>query len=1106
MVGQEVGTPSAAKAAKFSEESLPGASRAHRSSSPMVVEQERPVLKRPPPVHPEVTSSDELQDKSKKEFKAREPFLLELFCGSAGVCAQFKRAGGRAMGIDHHIIRNRLKSAAVKLDLTEEWVQQMILDEIKSGRIDGVHLGPPCGTSSKARNIPIKKKLKQRGAPSPKPLRSSKWPDGLPHVNGVNRKRLLAANQLYSFCKQVMATCDEYGVLFTVENPEGSFMWETSFFRDAVASHFFSVIHACEYGSEHKKATGFLSNFFPARLQTKCSGSHTHKPWAIRQAESGTWEFDTAKAAEYTLKLSHAIAMSFMDQFKGDPRFLFEDFLENYAPKISTQVQPRKTRGPLLVSEFKHKVSMDCTVADQPPKVIPEEALPPWQGIPIGSKLIDLQPVESSSGESGRLCATYGVFFSEEEFIEKVSHLQHPFDAPLPLDESNIEAMRFILSHSPSEVAAFRNERLRFYIEQAKSLSEAERKLHLDMDADLRPVLKNKRLLLFKQMLEDAGVGDESLFYDMVHGFRLIGDLNPSGQFESRWKPASLSSSQLAETSKWAQRAVVSSCKRVLEDEEIAMAVWQESLEQADVGKQWLKGPFSAAEISSRVGPQWIPARRFGVRQGGKIRAVDDFSQYLINSSVSCHEKIDLEGIDHICATARFFMGASDEWDTVALPGFGETPTWLDSSWRKGWNASLLGRCLDLKHAYKQLVRHPDDKWVSIIAVANPNDFQVCFFEAVALPFGSVSSVIAFNRVARALRTILSRVFKLVVTNFFDDFCQIETEVLSQSALQTAELLMDLLGWEISRGDDKRKPFAKSFEILGAVVSFECDGHPFVRVANKESRIQQLTSLVEELKKQVGMKVPRNQVESLKGRLLYAAGHTHGRCTQLACQLLHKFSGEGALIELTVELIHSVVMALDQLVVAKPRDILPWSQQQTVLVFTDGAVEDDFGSVTYGALLIDQVSSRRFFFGGHVPQLLVDEWRAQGKRQVISQAEIFPILVSKETWATVLHQRSVLWFTDNESARMALIRNYSPIIDNFMLLQVNSKLDLEVSARHWYSRVPSKSNPSDAASRLSFESYSGALWSEPSFELCLQSIQQLSELKKLLERGGKKAT
>lgn len=109
--------------------------------------------------------------------------------------------------------------------------------------------------------------------------------------------------------------------------------------------------------------------------------------------------------------------------------------------------------------------------------------------------------------------------------------------------------------------------------------------------------------------------------------------------------------------------------------------------------------------------------------------------------------------------------------------------------WPVNWNRTLRGMCLDLEHAYKPLVRHPCDNWVSVIAAVNPEDAQVYLFEAVSLPFGSVSSVIAFNRVARALRVILSKFFfMLVVAIFFNDFCQLELEILSNSAHKTAEL------------------------------------------------------------------------------------------------------------------------------------------------------------------------------------------------------------------------------------------------------------------------------------------------------------------------------
>ena len=156
--------------------------------------------------------------------------------------------------------------------------------------------------------------------------------------------------------------------------------------------------------------------------------------------------------------------------------------------------------------------------------------------------------------------------------------------------------------------------------------------------------------------------------------------------------------------------------------------------------------------------------------------------------------------------------------------------------------------------------------------------------------------------------------------------------------------------------------------------------------------------------------------------------------------------------------------ALSLLINAGPRRIDRWSDKPPILVFTDGAVEEGANKVTHGALLLDPVNQHSLVFGDHVPQMFVNAWMRFGKRQVIAQTEIFPVLVAKETWANVLAGRSVLWFLDNESAKMALIRIFSPILDSFLLLQTNAKLDLETQSKNWYSRVPSRSNPSDCIS------------------------------------------
>ena len=147
------------------------------------------------------------------------PFLLELFCGTAGVCAQFRTLGGRALGIDHHLKRTKLKAAAVKLDLTQQWVQNLIEREIKLKRVSALHMGPPCGTASKARNIPIKRKLRSRGAPNPQPLRSSAFPLGFPWLKGLNKIKVDAANSLYGFASRVAELCDEHDVFSPLRTP-----------------------------------------------------------------------------------------------------------------------------------------------------------------------------------------------------------------------------------------------------------------------------------------------------------------------------------------------------------------------------------------------------------------------------------------------------------------------------------------------------------------------------------------------------------------------------------------------------------------------------------------------------------------------------------------------------------------------------------------------------------------------------------------------------------------------------------------------------------------------------------------------------------------------
>eukprot|EP00973_Karenia_brevis_P071755 9971184-Karenia_brevis.AAC.1 len=77
-----------------------------------------------------------------------------------------------------------------------------------------------------------------------------------------------------------------------------------------------------------------------------------------------------------------------------------------------------------------------------------------------------------------------------------------------------------------------------------------------------------------------------------------------------------------------------------------------------EVDKGLLAGPFGVSELSDSLGPSWVGARRFGIKQGQKVRAIDDFSEFLVNATFGSHEKVKINSLDHVIQTARAFIEA----------------------------------------------------------------------------------------------------------------------------------------------------------------------------------------------------------------------------------------------------------------------------------------------------------------------------------------------------------------------------------------------------------------------------------------------------------------
>ena len=115
-----------------------------------------------------------------------------------------------------------------------------------------------------------------------------------------------------------------------------------------------------------------------------------------------------------------------------------------------------------------------------------------------------------------------------------------------------------------------------------------------------------------------------------------------------------------------------------------------------------------------------------------------------------------------------------------------------------------------------------------------------------------------------------------------------------------------------------------------------------------------------------------------------------------------------------------------------------------ILVFTDGACEPEGSSV--GGLIID--GSTVEYFGFIVDESLIKSRKTrEDQQQVIGQAELFPLMVARLTWAKRLVGKRVIYFVDNKSARLGLVKGCSNVFPS-----LNSLCSAYLGIARWTQR------------------------------------------------------
>ena len=1004
---------------------------------------------------------------------------IELCAGCAKLSATLFNFGFTVFPIDHSKNRHKQLIKTVSIDLAHPDCLRELLDMVGDPTcVFYLHAAPPCGTASRARERRIPFRLRKRGAPEPKPLRSEKFPHGLPSLKGLDKVKVEKANDIYKNVAEIISYFAKLGAGVTVENPRRSYMWSTKWFKTLIGELHLHPVHfqQCMHGGRRDKWTTFYTNSSAFDvLALECDRSHPHLAWGVSQSTAG-WIFSTASEAEYPQELCTAVA-KIVKSLAIDVQISFPATKTSKSKPLQSKIrasqaglQPRGNLLPPIISEFKDIINIEwCTKLPTKNQPVPVDIQQQYN-LPPTCKFLTVKKGKSMSNNNALSNndevsqVSIGVFRTPDQFLEEAKSVQHPFDDCSTVSDDAKRAIFALLTEGVQGVSDAREAAFQYYEQLEGMLESHERAIHQSMDKDREALVCNKRFLLFHHMCIDAGIEDEGLLDLMVNGVKLTGMGESTGLFPEEVISPAISDIQLMRSSRWNRKALMG--KSYDATSRVSEAIWEAALDEE--AKGWLSGPFTEETLKEKLGPLFVVSRRFGLDQGEKIRAIDDMSESRVNSAYGSSYRLDLPGVDGVSVLARTFVGATldDRSVSLKLSDGSLLVGVLHESLTVEDARKLQGRTLDLEAAYKQMLTSKSSLWASVLAIDRPGSAKSLFISNV-LPFGASASVYAFNKIARAIHTIGERLFSLVWSNYYDDYPQVDLKVSNNAAQDTAERLLGLLGWQYSMKPAKRQHMCEKFDALGVTFDFTKTSEGEVVVRNKASRIEQLC---EEVDKILGTGVlPSGRASTLRGKLQFTESHTYGRVMAANLKFLHaRASGKLTNSDVPPEMQNELRWVRSFLVDDCPRILRVDHSAERFLIFTDAALEccDTKGTLGMVAYHVKDGSIvRKWYSSDSVPDncltLLQDR-----TVKIISTLELAAAVMSVESLKREMFARRVFLYVDNEAARASLISRYSRIPCHNNMLKAFSKCVQQHSLFIWVSRVPSPSNPGDAPSRL----------------------------------------
>ena len=343
-----------------------------------------------------------------------------------------------------------------------------------------------------------------------------------------------------------------------------------------------------------------------------------------------------------------------------------------------------------------------------------------------------------------------------------------------------------------------------------------------------------------------------------------------------------------------------------------------------------------------------------------------------------------------------------------------------------------------------------------------------CFLRSethIWLGAGSVKSVHSFLRLSHSIWAVLTTIFMVITTNYFDDFISLAIVAESQSVDFTVKTVFRMLGWKFAEDGPKAPPLSPAVTALGVSVDVSDLHQGLVLIDNTEKRALELLDTISSVIQFCRM--TKKEALRLRGRMQFVSGQIFGRVAKrcLSAVTQHAYdTGDGRLSDV---LLTSLERFCGLLQMKVPRTLTKKSTM-TWFIFTDASHESggDSSVAGVGAVLVNSLGEKVNFFSERLDDDLLTKINVSKRKTIIFECEFFAFFCAMWLWKEMLAGSTNVIHTDSDGVRDAFISCHTTSDNALPILNACLQLEFEQSWNVWIARVPTESNIADEPSRF----------------------------------------